>query len=127
SATAVFGAKGANGVIQVTTRRGSKQKLKLSVKGSTGIQQASGMAYFVDAYTTMSMLQVTRMNDQRFEERLPENVLKEYRQPSSPLNALRYPNVNWFDEVTRPFAPISNANLNINGGTDFVKYFASLG
>ncbi|HZH71654.1 MAG TPA: TonB-dependent receptor [Mariniphaga sp.] len=127
SATAVFGAKGANGVILVTTRRGSKQKPKLSFKGSTGIQKASGMDYFVDSYTTMSMLQVTRMNDQRFEERLPDNVLNEYRQPSSRLNALRYPNVNWFDEVTRPFAPISNANLNINGGTDFVKYFASLG
>ena len=127
SATAVFGAKGANGVILVTTRRGSKQKPKLSFKGSSGIQVASGMDYFVDSYTTMSMLQVTRMNDQRFEERLPEHILNEYRNPSSRLNALRYPNVNWFEEVTRPFAPVSNANVNVNGGTDFVKYFASLG
>lgn len=127
SATAVFGAKGANGVILVTTRRGTKQKPQLSFKGSSGIQIASGMDFFIDSYTTMEMLQVTRMNDQRFDERLPQHILNEYREPSTRLNSLRYPNVDWFKEVTRPFAPISTANLNVVGGTDFVKYFASLG
>lgn len=127
SATAVFGAKGANGVILVTTRRGEQQKPKLSFKGSSGLQVASGMDYFIDSYTTMTMLQVARMNDQQFIHRLPDSVLEEYRQPSSRLNSLRYPNVNWFEEVTRPFAPLNNANLNITGGTTFVKYFASVG
>lgn len=127
SATAVYGAKGANGVVLVTTKRGTKQKPKLSIKGSSGVQLPSGMDYFIDSYTTMSMLQVSRMNDQRFEERLPDNILNEYRNPSSRLNSLRYPNVNWIKEVTRPFAPVSNINLNVVGGTDKVKYFASLG
>ena len=127
SATAVYGARGANGVILVTTRRGSEQTPKLTFSGSTGVQIPSMVDNFVDSHTTMSMLQVTRMNDQRFTERLPDHILEEYRNPSSRLNALRYPNVNWFDEVTRSYAPISTANINISGGTQKVKYFASLG
>lgn len=127
SATAVYGAKGANGVILVTTRRGKIQKPQLSVKGSSGIQLPSGMDYFIDSYTTMNMLQVARMNDQQYSDRLPQHILDEYRSPSSRLNSLRYPNVNFFDEVTRPFASVSTANLNLTGGTEFVRYFASLG
>lgn len=127
SATAVYGAKGANGVILVTTRRGKIQKPKLSVKGSSGIQLPSGMDYFIDSYTTMNMLQVARMNDQQYNERLPNDILNEYRNPSTRMNSLRYPNVNFFEEVTRPFAPVNTANLNLTGGTEFVRYFASLG
>ena len=127
SATAVYGARGANGVILVTTRRGSEQAPELSFKASTGIQIPSGMDYFIDSYTTMSMLQVARMNDQQFDDRLPDNIINEYRNPSSRLNSLRYPNVNFFEEVTRPFAPVSNANLSVVGGSHNVKYFAALG
>jgi TonB-linked SusC/RagA family outer membrane protein len=127
SATAVFGAKGANGVIIVTTRRGREQSPRLSFTGSTGMQIASGIPGHIDSYTTMSMLNVARMNDMQYSNMLDNNILEQYRNPSSRLNSLRYPNVNWFDEVTRPFAPTSNANLNIRGGTRDVKYFASLG
>src|SRR5690606_9117101 len=127
SATAVYGAKGANGVILVTTRRGKIQKPQLSVKGSSGVMLPSGMDYFIDSYTTMNMLQVARMNDQQYDERLPDHILNEYRNPSNRMNSLRYPNVNFFEEVTRPFAPVSTANLNLTGGTEFVRYFASLG
>lgn len=127
SATAVYGARGANGVILVTTRRGSEQAPELSFKASTGIQIPSGMDYFIDSYTTMSMLQVARMNDQQFDERLPDNIINEYQNPSSRLNSLRYPNVNFFEEVTRPFAPVSNANVSVVGGSQKVKYFAALG
>ncbi len=127
SATAVFGAKGANGVIIVTTRRGRDQKPKLSFTGSSGMQIASGLPGFIDSYTTMSMLNVARMNDQQFTLLLDDDILEEYRNPSSRLNSIRYPNVNWFEEVIRPFAPLASANLNVTGGSDFIKYFASIG
>jgi TonB-linked SusC/RagA family outer membrane protein len=128
SATAVFGAKGANGVILVTTRRGKEQKPQLTFKGSSGLQVPSEIEdYYVDSYTTMNMLQVARMNDLQFDERLPQSILEEYRNPSTKLNSLQYPDVNWYEEVTRPFAPLNTANLNITGGTGFVKYFGSLG
>lgn len=127
SATAVFGAKGANGVIIVTTRRGTEQTPVLSFTGSSGMQFASGIPDHIDSYTTMSMLNVARMNDQQYDDFLDDHILEEYHNPSSRLNAIRYPNVNWFDEVTQPFAPLHTANLNVRGGTGFVRYFASLG
>lgn len=115
SATAVFGAKGANGVVIVTTKRGSIGKPKLDFSGSYGIQWATRGRIFVDSYTTMSMWNVALMNDQKFSQMLSQDVLEEYRNPSSPLKAIQYPNVNWWNELVLPFAPTYNANLNISG------------
>ncbi len=127
SATAVFGAKGANGVIIVTTKRGKIGKPVMDFSASYGVQKATMIPDHIDSYTTMSMLNVGRMNGAQFQELMPQSVLNEYKNPSTPLNALRYPNVNWFDTVTRDFAPTINANFNVSGGTNFVKYFCSLG
>jgi TonB-dependent SusC/RagA subfamily outer membrane receptor len=127
SATAVFGAKGANGVILVTTKSGNLGKPKLDFSASYGVQKATRIPDHIDSYTTMSLLNVGRMNGGQYTDLLPESVLEEYRNPSTPLNALRYPNVNWFDILTKPYAPTVNANFNVTGGTEFVKYFCSLG
>jgi TonB-linked SusC/RagA family outer membrane protein len=127
SATAVFGAKGANGVIVVTTKRGSVGKPQMDFSASYGYEKATRIPPFISSYTTMSMLNVARMNGQQFTDMSTPAVLAEYNNPSTPLNALRYPNVNWFDVCTYPLAPTSTANLNISGGTDFAKYFLAFG
>lgn len=127
SSTAVFGARGANGVILVTTRRGVVSKPQLSFTSSAGLENVASAPKPVDSYTTMSLLNVALMNQQRFSELTPDNILNEYRNPSTPLNALRYPNVNWYDMLTKKYAPTTNTNLNIRGGSKAVKYFASLG
>lgn len=126
SATAVFGARGADGVIIVTTKRGREGKPKFSASASFGLERASRMPDFIDSYTTMNMLNVARMNEQQFTELIPQSVLNEYKNPSSRLNALRYPNVDWFNLLTKKFAPSYNASVNVTGGTKSVKYFASL-
>jgi len=127
SATAVFGAKGANGVIIVTTKRGKVGKPVLDFSASYGVQKATRIPDHISSFTTMSMYNVGLMNGGKFQDLLPQSVLDQYKSPSSAINALRYPNVNWFDEVTREFAPTLNANFNVSGGTNFVKYFCSLG
>lgn len=129
SATAVFGAKGANGVIVVTTKRGSLGKPKMDFSVSYGMQKATRIPEHIDSYTTMSMLNTAYMNEggTYFASLTSDAVLNEYKNPSTPLNALRYPNVNWFDISTKPFAPSSVANLNVSGGTEFAKYFLNLG
>lgn len=127
SATAVFGAKGANGVIIVTTKNGFIGAPKMDVSYSTGFSMPINVAEHVDSYTTMSLMNVAKMNDQRFSELTSQAILNEYRHPSSRLNSLLYPDVNWFKEMTRPFANTTNANFSIQGGTKFVKYFASVG
>lgn len=127
SATAVFGAKGANGVIIVTTKRGALGKPKLDITGSYGMQQATRIPDHIDSYTTMSMYNDALMNGQQFTELIPQYQLDEYKNPSSALMALQFPNVNWFDLLSKNHAPVANANLNLSGGTNFVKYFCSLG
>lgn len=127
SATAVFGAKGANGVILVTTKRGNEGKPKLDFSASYGMQIPTRIPDHTDSYTTMSMYNVAQMNQGNFQKLMSAEEMNEYRRPSSRLNTLRYPDVNWFDLLTREFAPIINANFNLRGGTNFVKYFASLG
>lgn len=127
SATAVFGSKGANGVIIVTTKRGRLGKPQMTFTGSTGAQVPTRIPSYIDSYTTLSMLNVARMNQQAFTLLTPDHILEEYRNPSTPLNALRYPSIDWFSELAKPFAPTSNANINVTGGTNFIKYFTSLG
>ena len=127
SATAVFGAKGANGVIMVTTRNGQEGKPRMDVSFSSGFSNPINMARHVDAYTTMSAMNVAMMNDRNFTGISSAAVLAEYKNPSSRLNSLRYPDVNWLDELTNSFSQTYNANFNIQGGTKFVKYFASIG
>ncbi|MCX6222891.1 MAG: TonB-dependent receptor [Bacteroidia bacterium] len=127
SATAVYGAKGANGVIIVTTKRGKFGKPQLDFSASYGLQKATMVPDHISSFTTMSMLNVAKMNDGQFQSLTPQGILEEYRNPSTPLNSLRYPDVNYFDLLTRTFAPTTNANFNVTGGTNFVKYFCSLG
>jgi TonB-linked SusC/RagA family outer membrane protein len=129
SATSVFGAKGANGVMIVTTKRGSLGKAKINFSVNYGVERETTARDYVDGYTTAKMLNTGFMNagGSYFSQLLPENVLQEYKSPSTPLNALRYPDVNWYKEVVNEYAPTSTSNLNVSGGTDFVRYFLNLG
>ena len=127
SATAVFGAKGANGVIVVTTKRGNLGKPKMDFTATYGFEKATRIPPYIDSYTTMNMLNVAHMNGQQFTDLTPQWQLDQYKNPTTPLNALRFPNVNWFDVCTYPLAPTSTANLNISGGTEFAKYFLAFG
>ncbi|MFT3752616.1 MAG: TonB-dependent receptor [Paludibacter sp.] len=125
SATAVFGAKGANGVIIVTTKRGALGKPKLNVSFSSGIEVPTALPDHISSYTTMSMLNVALMNKQMFTNLIPQSALNEYKNPSTRLNSLRYPDNDWFKLMTNPFSQNEQANINLSGGTKFVKYFTS--
>lgn len=127
SATAVFGAKGANGVIIVTTKNGNEGKPKMDLSFSAGLSNPINTAKHIDSYTTMSLMNAAMMNDQNFSSLTSQAALEQYRNPSSPLAALQYPDVNWLKEMTNTFAQTYNANFNVHGGTKFVKYFASVG
>jgi TonB-linked SusC/RagA family outer membrane protein len=127
SATAVFGAKGANGVLIVTTKRGTLGKPVLNVSASTGIEVPTRLPKFINSYETLSALNVARMNKSLFSDLTSQHDLNEYNNPSSAINSIRYPNNDWFGMLTNPYAPTSQANINLSGGTKFVKYFASFG
>lgn len=127
SATAVFGSKGANGVILVTTKRGKSGAPKLSVTASYGLSRPSVDIDHIDSYTTMSMRNEGAMNTGQFDKLLSSQELMKYKNPVTALDKVRYPDVNWMDVLTKNFAHETNVNLNLSGGTNSVKYFISLG
>ena len=127
SATAVFGAKGANGVILVTTRGGQKGKPTLSASVAHAFKFTALIPEHQDAYTTVSGLNVAYKNNQSWSQLVSDYDLEQFRHPSSDINSIRYPDNNWYDLLMRDVAHSTNGNLNMSGGTDRTRYFVSLG
>lgn len=123
SATAVFGVRGANGVILVTTRRGEEGKAKISVSSSVGVQMPTRMLDMADSYTyAMAMNEVDRNDDRK--ATFSPYALDRFRLGDDPI---RYPNVDWREYMMNEMAVQTQHNMNISGGTDRVRYFISLG
>jgi len=123
SATAVFGVRGANGVILVTTRRGDEGTAKVSVTTSYGYQTPTRMVEFADANKWVSYYEEALKNDGRAPV-FSDEAKEAFRTGSNPLI---YPNVDWMDMLFKKTAPQSQTNVNITGGTKRVRYFTSLG
>lgn len=124
SATAVFGVRGANGVILVTTRRGEEGKTKISVSSSVGIQQIAQWVEPADSYTYASTYNEMTANDMPGSQPFSNYTLDRFRLGDNPI---MYPNVNWYDYMVKDAAVQTQHNLNISGGTDRLRYFISLG
>lgn len=126
SATAVFGVRGANGVILVTTRRGEEGKTKVSVSSTVGVQMPTRILEVADSYTAASLYVEAQRNDRIPEDQLAFNPydLERFRLGDDPI---MYPNVNWYDYLTKKAAVQTRHNVNISGGTKNIRYFISLG
>lgn len=126
SATAVYGVRGANGVIIVTTKRGTKGPAKINVNLSSGLQQPTRLLEFADSYTYALRFNETQLNDGVDPEnlRFSEEVVEAFRTGSNPII---FPSVDWVDYVIKPAAFQTQNSISINGGTDKVKYFVSTG
>ena len=126
SATAVFGVRGANGVVLVTTKRGQSGKPKISVTLSAGLQNPLHVLPYVDSYTFGTRYNEALMNDGTPADQVTftPQLLEAFRTGSDPLV---YPNTNWMDLTVRSLTPQTQHNVNISGGTDQVRYFISIG
>lgn len=123
SATAVFGVRGANGVILVTTRRGEKGKAKISINSSVGIQTPTRMLRNADSYTYATLHNEREINDGRV-PMFDEYAVERFRLGDDPI---MYPSVDWRSHMLNKSAIQTQHNLNIVGGTDQVRYFISVG
>lgn len=126
SSTAVFGVRGANGVILVTTRRGKQGKAKISVSTSLGLQQPISLVEQTGSYEYARFWNIKKKQDGITDEKLyftPEQI-EAYRTGSDPL---MYPNMKWMDYVFHNVFLQSKNNVNISGGSENVKYFISVG
>ena len=128
SATAVYGVRGANGVMIITTKRGRQQKPTVSLTANYQIQSPTRKDSYLDSYNSVMLLEEALANDG-----LPSQYsaadIEMYRKSSagqlSGLDALLYPNVDWYDTVLRKSAPAQRYNINIQGGTKRMSYFVS--
>lgn len=122
SATAVFGVRGANGVIIITTKQGMIGKPKIRAEYNFGVTNftkvpdlADGITYMTsanEAYTTRGLDPVYDYKDK-------------IARTLSGEDPYLYPNVNWFDELFTQMGTTQNASLSVNGGTENVKYYVS--
>ena len=120
SATAVYGAKGANGVILVTTKTGSKGAPKFSINVEQGLNSPMWTPEHVDAGTVTRMANIAYKNTQSFGSQFSDEVIKKYEDQSDPM---RYPDVHWYDLLQKRFATSTNADFSVSGGSDKVRYY----
>ena len=122
SATAVFGVRGANGVILITTKRGQAGEVKVNFSAEAGIKQPINMISPMDSYNTGLVINEARKNDNDWGAMLSDEVLEHYRVQDMPYV---YPNTNWQDALLKNGIQ-HKYNVNVSGGTDFARVFASL-
>ncbi|MCE5178764.1 MAG: TonB-dependent receptor [Porphyromonadaceae bacterium] len=131
SATAVFGVRGANGVILITTKRGEEGKANVDINVSTTMKTYSKLPDLMDSYDDLMLRNQVIENElgyapSQWVNYKPQDIINKYRYPANLEEFERYPNVDWVDELLKDVATSYNANVNVSGGTRFVKYFASL-
>jgi len=123
SATAVYGVKGANGVVIVSTRRGTVGKTSVDAQFSYGIQVPRKLLEFADSYQYSLAYNEMLLSDGKTSGFISDEHIEHYRTNDEPL---LFPNKNWVDEVINNIAPQMRANLNISGGTEHIQYFTSV-
>ena len=154
SATAVFGVRGANGVILVTTKRGTTGKASVTASVNTAVQSISKFIDFADSYTYGQMWNYTQITDVLPMSQWPgSRVISDYNQYATYMEpgkeepvstGLRFsqdvmehfrlkdmpttfPSMDWIKYIMNDTAWQEQANVNVNGGTDRVRYFVSAG
>ena len=126
ASTAVFGVRGANGVIIVTTKRGDAGKPKISVSSITGVQMPMSYIEQCDSYDFARYYNVYQWNDGKTDPGLyfTREAIEAYRTGSDPI---MYPNTHWNELMFRKAFLQTKNNINISGGSDKVRYFVSMG
>lgn len=131
SATAVYGVKGANGVILVTTKRGTEGAAQINIAANATMKIPSKLPNKLDSYDAlmarnMAIEHELSLYPDSWSYIKPQSIINKYRNPANLEEAERYPNVDWQDVLFKDYAMSYNANVNVSGGTRFVKYFASV-
>ena len=122
ASASIYGSKAANGVILITTKRGKAGKARINYSGSMGIQSATRLMERMGSYEYATLYNGI-LKAMGTEERFSEDDLKKFKDGSDPE---RHPNTDWYAEAFRT-ALMQHHNVNISGGSDQVRYMASLG
>ncbi len=123
SATAIYGARGANGVILVETKRGIIGKPKVNVTLENSFMSPTTYPEFADGVTFMNMFNEARRNQNPFAP--PVYSDDKIQGTAQGLDPYVFPNVDWMDAMFSDFSVRKYANLNVRGGSEAARYFMS--
>ena len=123
SATAVYGVRGANGVIIITTKKGITGKPKIDVSGNYGMSTPIRLRNNVSSYDWGVYANEGNANDGV----APAMNIEKLQNYLSGENPILYPSLNYVDYILNDWAPRQNYNVSMNGGTSSVRYFVSTG
>jgi TonB-linked SusC/RagA family outer membrane protein len=129
SATAVYGVRGANGVILVTTKRGKDQKPEVSLTANFEFSKPTRTPHYLNSYESVQLLNEALTNDgmpAQYTDEEVEMYRKSCNGELTGAEAMLYPNVDWYDEVIKDVAPAQRYNVSVRGGTKRMRYYTSL-
>lgn len=125
STTAIYGIKGANGVLVVKTRRGEQGAPQINLRMEGGIQSPVRKPKFLNSFETAKLVNEAYMNDGLISQ-IPfsDEDLAAFESGNDPYG---HPDVNWYNEIFKPLASQENVNVDISGGSKKLRYFLSTG
>lgn len=131
SATAVYGVKGANGVILITTKRGKEGKATINAGASMTLKLPSKLPNKLDSYDAFQLRNDAieyelGLAPDSWSFMMPQSLMDKYRNPANLAESERYPNIDWTDWMFKNYAFAENVNISASGGTKFVKYYAAI-
>ncbi len=121
ASAAVFGVRGGNGVILVTTKRGVAGKMQIDYSANFGVQQRTRVAQFLNSYDLASLYNEALANEGK-PALYPDSVLQKYKDGSDPD---AYPNSDW-NSILKNTAMMNSHSLSATGGSDKIRYAALL-
>jgi TonB-linked SusC/RagA family outer membrane protein len=130
STTAIYGVKGANGVLVVTTRRGKIGAPTVNLRMETGVQSPTKIPKFLNSYQSAQLINEAETNYNKAYNQPNGGLsftpadLEAFRTGSDPYG---HPDVNWYKAILKDYTSQSNTNLDISGGTNVIKYFITGG
>jgi len=123
TATALYGARGANGVILVTTKSGKKGKASISFRVENSISSPTMINQFLNGVDYMELY--NKADRTRNPEALLYYSKDKIEGTRNGLNPQIYPNVNWYSELFRSTVQNQKANMSVSGGGEIAQYYIS--
>ena len=124
ASAAIYGSRSANGVILVTTKRGSTGKPVVNYTFNYGLRQPTRLPKMLDAATYAQAFNEIEQNIYNRSPRYTADDIQKFKDGSDPYN---YPNTNWYDVTLKPVSGQYQQNVSVSGGSDRVKYYFSIG
>ena len=130
ASTAIYGMRGANGAIVVSTKRGEAGRTKITLNQEVGIQTLTGKMETQNSYNMALTRNQVRYLDGK-DPLYTDDQIEMYRRVSNGeklegMDRYKYFSTNWYDELYRDAAPQTKTNLTISGGNKTARYFVSM-